>query len=84
MSSTILDPSTTIQSLQETLSLDARLVKALIQRLGLRRPTLVQAQVWPLVLQQGRFPRGGVRVGIPERLQLLGLNGGSSACRHKR
>lgn len=54
MSSTILDPSTTIQSLQETLSLDPRLVKALVQRLGLRRPTLVQTQVWPLTLQQGR------------------------------
>eukprot|EP00977_Amphora_coffeiformis_P003113 scaffold581_cov169-Amphora_coffeaeformis.AAC.3 len=54
MSSTILDPSATIQSLQDTLSLDPRLVKALVQRLSLRRPTLVQAQVWPLTLQQGR------------------------------
>ena len=54
MKSTILDPSTTIQSLQEALSLDPRLVKALVQRLALRRPTLVQAQVWPLTLQQGR------------------------------
>jgi ATP-dependent RNA helicase DDX56/DBP9 len=49
---TILDPHTTIASLD--LALDARLEKALHQRLQLRRPTLVQAQTWPVTLQQGR------------------------------
>jgi ATP-dependent RNA helicase DDX56/DBP9 len=50
--STILDPNTTIASLD--LALDVRLHKALQQRLQLRRPTLVQAQTWPVTLQQGR------------------------------
>lgn len=55
-SSTILDPSTTIASLATDSSplLDVRLAKALQQRLGLQRPTLVQAQVWPVTVQQGR------------------------------
>lgn len=51
---TILDPSQTIASLQESLALDGRLIKALQQRMGVQRPTLVQSRVWPLVLQEGR------------------------------
>ena len=54
MPNTILDPSTTLASLNESLSLDDRLVKALKHRLGISRPTLVQAQVWPLTLNEGR------------------------------
>eukprot|EP00934_Nitzschia_sp_Nitz4_P005195 Nitzschia sp. Nitz4//scaffold20_size174350//87944//89932//NITZ4_002104-RA/size174350-processed-gene-0.28-mRNA-1//1//CDS//3329541815//5185//frame0 len=49
----LLDPENTFSSLTDSLGLDSRLRKA-VQRLGLVRPTLVQAQCLPLAITSGR------------------------------